>query len=131
MSFISRSPKPVEYSTVRWFDSGTLPGVSFAIRRVSLQMRLELAKRMRELSIRDEFLNAGGPSERLEAAENELAARSVLILWGLSQIARLTLDGEPATPESIVEKAPEELANEIVVAIRSELGLSEQERKNS
>lgn len=131
MSFISHSPKPIEYSSVRWCDSRTMPGVRFAIRRISLQQRMDLVKRMRDLSLQDEFLNAGNSVERLHAAENELAARKVLITWGLSQVAHLSLDGEPATPESIVEKAPEELANEIVTAIRSELGLSDEERKNS
>ena len=29
MSFISHSPKPVEYSSVRWCESRTMPGVTF------------------------------------------------------------------------------------------------------
>jgi hypothetical protein len=76
-------------------------------------------------------LKAGSPSEQLVAAENELAVRKLLIGWGLSNVTRLSVDGEPATTESIIEKAPEDFANEVVTAIRAELGLSEPEIKNS
>ncbi|HEX4231185.1 MAG TPA: hypothetical protein VHZ07_21090 [Bryobacteraceae bacterium] len=130
MSFISHSPKAIDYSSVRWYESSTIPGVSFAIRRISLQQRMDLTKRIRELSLRDEFLKAGTPTEQLNAAENELAVRKALIGWGLSNVARLSLDGEPATADTIVEKAPEEFANEIITAISGELGLSDAEIKN-
>jgi hypothetical protein len=131
MSFISHSPKSIEYSSVRWYESRTIPGVSFAIRRISLQQRIDLTKRIRELSLRDEFLKSGSPSEQLNAAESELAVRKALISWGLSKVARLSLDGEPATAETVVDKAPEDFANEVVTTIRAELGLSETEIKNS
>ena len=131
MNFTLHSPKNVDWSSVRWFDSRTIPGIRFAIRRVSLQQRMELTHRMRELSLRDDFLKSGSPTDQLHAAENEMAARKVLITWGLLKIAHLSLDGEPATAESIVEKGPEELANEIAAAIQAELGLSESEIKNS
>src|SRR5579863_5280742 len=108
MNFISHSPKPFEYSSARWCESRTMPGVSFAIRRISLQQRIDLTRRIRELSLRDEFLKAGSPSEQLRAAENELAVRKLLLGWGLANVARLSLDGEPATAERIIEKAPEE-----------------------
>jgi hypothetical protein len=130
MNFISHSPKSTDYSSVRWFESRTIPGVSFAIRRISLQQRMDLTKRIREVSLCDDFLMSGSPSEQLNAAENELAVQKLLIVWGLSNVARLSLDGEPATAETIIEKAPEEFANEIVMAIRAELGLSEAEIKN-
>lgn len=131
MSFISHSPKAVEYSSVRWCESHTLPGVRFAIRRISLQQRMELTKKIREVSLRDEFLKAGSPSDQLNASENELEVRKILIYWGLSSVARLSLDGEPATAAGVIEKAPEAFANEVVTAIWAELGLSETETKNS
>jgi hypothetical protein len=131
MSFISHSPKSIDHSSICWHESSSIPGVRFAVRRMSLQQRMDLTRRIRELTVRDEFLRSGSPSEQLNAAENELAVRKALIGWGLANVARLSLDGEPATAESIIEKAPEEFANEIVTAIWAQLGLSEAEIKNS
>lgn len=131
MSFISHSPKEVDWSSVRWFESRTIPSVRFAIRRISLQQRMDLTRKIRELSLRDEFLKSGSSSDQLNAAENELAVRKVLIGWGLSRVVHLSLDGEPATAESIIERGPEGLANEIATAVQAELSLSESEIKNS
>ena len=42
----------------------------------------------------------------------------------------MTIDGDPATPALLIEKGPELLAREIVVRVRAECHLSEDERKN-
>jgi hypothetical protein len=42
----------------------------------------------------------------------------------------LTIDGEPATAASVIEKGPVALADEILGAIQRECGLSGDERKN-
>jgi hypothetical protein len=42
----------------------------------------------------------------------------------------LEIDGEMATPETLIEKGPANLAAEILGRIRGECGLSESERKN-
>jgi hypothetical protein len=50
--------------------------------------------------------------------------------WGLLSIEGLTIDGEPATAERLLEKGPEDLAREVVSAIKGQCALSEPERKN-
>lgn len=113
MSFISHSPKSIDYSSIRWHESSTMPGVRFSIRRISLQQRMDLTRRIRELSVRDEFLRSGSPSEQLNAAENELAVRKTLIDWGLANVARLSLDGEPATAKALLKRRPKNLQTKL------------------
>jgi len=50
--------------------------------------------------------------------------------WGLLAVAGLTIDGEQATPQTLVDKGPLALAAEILSRVKSECGLSEIERKN-
>ena len=50
--------------------------------------------------------------------------------WALVGVDGLEIDGEAATAEQLLDRGPEELAREIVVAIKEECGLSEAERKN-
>jgi hypothetical protein len=115
---------------VLWCESQTVQGVRYAIRRVSLAQRIELTRRARELSIRHEFLKAGDASEQLEAALGDLLVRKLYIEWGLAEITGLRVDKQPATVEMLIEKGPEALTDEIIAAIRAQLGLSEEERKN-
>jgi hypothetical protein len=48
----------------------------------------------------------------------------------LVEVTGLEIDGEAATAELLIEKGPDELAREIVAAIRSQCGLNDAERKN-
>jgi len=89
-----------------------------------------LTKKARELSIRHEFLEAGDSADELEAALADLLVRKLYIEWGLVELTGLRVDEEPATVEALIEKGPEALADEIIAAIRGQLGLSEEERKN-
>jgi hypothetical protein len=50
--------------------------------------------------------------------------------WGLVRIEGLVIDGEAATAVQLLEKGPEDLASEVVGAIKEQCGLSETERKN-
>jgi hypothetical protein len=120
----------VNYSSLSWHDSKTIKGVRFAIRRVSLAQRLDLNKRVRELTLRHEFLKAGPAADQLEAAWADLLVRKLYIEWGLAGLEGLSIDGESATLELLIDKGPEELADEVVSAIQEETGLSEEERKN-
>ena len=45
MKLTSLLPKDVNYSSVSWRQSNTMPGVRFAIRRVSLRQRIDLNHR--------------------------------------------------------------------------------------
>jgi hypothetical protein len=127
-SWLSRSKHA--HQSVIWSDSKTFPGVRYAIRRISLGQRLELTKRARELSLKNEFLRAGDTAEQFEAMFSELLVRRMYLEWGLVAIEGLSIDGRRATPESLVETGPESLTNEIIESLRSVLGLTEEERKN-
>jgi hypothetical protein len=125
------SESAATHSSLAWLESQTMPGVRFAVRRISLAHRLELTRRLRELTLRYEFLNAGETSDQLEAAMSDLLVRKLYIEWGLTEIQGLVIDGEPATTALLIQKGPENLTGEIIAAIRQEIELTEDERKNS
>lgn len=130
MRFISHS-RNAHYSSLVWQESKAAHGVRYATRRVSLQQRIELTSKVRELVLKHEFLKTGDAADQLEATLGELLVRKVYLEWGLHEIQGLTIDGEPGTVETLIEKGPEELTNEIINTIRAQLELSEEERKNS
>jgi hypothetical protein len=86
---------------------------------------------MRDLMLRYEFLRAGDSADQIEASLSELLVQRLLLEWGLVDIAGLTINGAPGTGVSLVESGPEALTEEIAAAVRKELGLSDEERKNS
>jgi hypothetical protein len=131
MKFPSRLRKQSNYAGLFWSESETIRGVRYAVRRVSLLQRIELTKKARELSLRHDFLKAGDATDQLEASLADLLIRRLYLEWGLAEITGLEIDEQPATVEILINKGPEELANEIVATIRGQLGLSEEERKNS
>jgi len=121
----------MEYRSEVEIESASTPGVRFRIARMSLARRMELIRRIRELAAKAEFLEAGSSAgEKLDAALLAREVDRVYLEWGLIAIAGLTVDGEPATREALIERGPEELANEIAAAVKRECGLSEEERKN-
>jgi hypothetical protein len=130
MKLTSLSPSEVSYSSVLWHKSKTIEGVGFAIRRVSLAQRLELNKRVRELTLRHEFLKAGPAADQLEATWADLLVQKLYVEWGLAGLEGLSIDGEIATVGLLIDKGPEGLVDEIVSVIQEEIELSEEERKN-
>jgi hypothetical protein len=54
----------------------------------------------------------------------------MFLLWGLTGVSGLRVDGVEATPEVLVERGPEELFREALAAVRRETGLTDDERKN-
>jgi hypothetical protein len=131
MKFMSLLRKSSGHCSVSWHQSQTVPEVRFAIRRISLAHRLELTRRLRDLTLRYEFLNAGETPDQLEAALSDLLVRKLYIEWGLAEIQGLMIDGEDATAALLIQKGPENLTGEIISVIRQEIELSEDERKNS
>lgn len=127
---LSPSPNSTDYVSTVWLSSKTTPGVRFGIRRVSLASRIELTRRMRELTLRYEFLKAGDAADQLEASLSELLVQQLLIEWGLVEIEGLSINGEPGKLAGLVENGPEPLSEEIATAVREQLGLSDEERKN-
>jgi hypothetical protein len=113
-------------------ESAKLAGVKFTVARVSLGRRLELAQQIREMGLKAEFLSASPDAhDQVELAVIERRIECLYLRWGLVSVEGLTIDGEPATKESLIERGPEVLTDEILSCIRGEISLSEAERKNS
>ena len=130
-SCISLSDKASHESSL-WFAAETCAEVRYKIARISLGRRIELARRVREIGRKAEFLEAGDDvRDKLEAAVLQGEMDRTFLEWGLEAIEGLAIDGEAATPSALIERGPLELAMEILGRIRAECGLSETERKNS
>jgi hypothetical protein len=105
--------------------------VEFVIARISFGRRLELMKRVRDLAARLEYFDAGREEKnRIEASLLGAQLDRMYIEWGLEGVRGLEIDGEPATPASLVERGPEELFREALAAVKAECGLSDEQRKN-
>jgi hypothetical protein len=114
-----------------WFDAEAIKGVRYEIVRVSFGRRIELARRIREIGRKMEFLEAGGSEkETLEATVLGAEIDRAYLEWGLVSVEGLEIDGAAATPETLIERGPVELAMEILGRIKSECGMSGDERKN-
>lgn len=121
----------MEYRSVTEVASAAQPGVVYEIAKVSFGRRLELIQHLRELAPKIEFFQAG------ETAKDEIEAGLLMaeidrlyVLWALRGIRGLHIDGEPATPESLLASGPEELFREALEAVKAACSLSEAERKN-
>jgi hypothetical protein len=137
MKFLSRSDEParskapVEYDSTVTLSSRTIEGVEFTIIRLSFARRMELARRVLELSRQMEFqLAGGGIDETIEANILSCEIDRLYLRWGLVAIGGLTIDGMDATADLLAEQGPENLADEIVAAVKAQCGLTENERKN-
>jgi hypothetical protein len=144
MSFLSRSDRAERagrqadgvrakdaYESVLMIRSKAMPAVTFVINRISFGRRMDLSRRAREISRKAEFLEAGGQlQEKIEGSILAQEVDAMYLRWGLVSIAGLTIDGEAATAESLLERGPDELTREIVMAVKEQCGLSEGERKN-
>jgi hypothetical protein len=131
MKFTLPSHRAINYPSLIRCESRAVPGVQYTVRRVSLAQRIELTRSVRELCLKHEFLQAGDGADQLESALADLLIRKLYLEWGLADMTGLRIDGNPASVATLVEKGPEELSDEIVARIKSELGLTEDERKNS
>ena len=127
----SPSDNLFRYESVITHSSKLYPTVRFTVRRMSFARRCELAHRVRELSRKMEFLQAGDSvQDKIEAAVLNSEVSNLYVDWGLVSIDGMELDGQAATPESLLAGGPEDLCNEIIGAIQAECGLSQEERKN-
>ena len=120
-----------EHGSSVWCAAETRDGVRYRIVRMSLGRRIDLARRVREIGRKLEFLEAASDvREKLDAAVLKGEIDQAYLEWGLVEVEGLAIDGEAATPELLIERGPLELATEILTSIRAECGLTEQERKN-
>jgi hypothetical protein len=137
MKFLSRSDEPpgskspINYESTVTLPSKTVEGVEFTIVRLSFTRRMELARGVLELSRRMEFQQAGeGIDDTIEANILSCEIDRLYLRWGLVSIGGLVIDGMEATGELLAEKGPENLAEEIVAAVKAQCGLTDDERKN-
>ena len=107
-----------------------MPGVTLVIAKMSFGRRMELAKRIREIAAKLEFLSAGDAGEKMEAALVAGEIERLYVEWGLQDVIGLEIDGAAAKTESLIAQGPEELFREALEAVKSECSLSETERKN-
>ena len=125
------SPLGKGWESRMWFDASSMEGVRYEIVRVSFGRRIELARRIREIGRKMEYLEAGSDArETLEATVLAAEIDRAYLEWGLVSVEGLEIDGVAATPETLVERGPVELAVEILGRIKSECGMTEDERKN-
>jgi hypothetical protein len=121
----------MQYESFEIVESRGAPGVRLQIRRISFGRRLELAREIRELARKIEFLEAGAdPKDQISASIAAREIEQIYLRWGLAGVEGLVLDGTAATPESLIESGPEHLVDEALSAIRAQCGLTEAERKN-
>jgi hypothetical protein len=122
---------PVSYESVVSIESTVIAGVIFSINRISFGRRMDLSKRIREISQRVEFLEAGDQlREKIEANILSQEINAMYLRWGLAALDGLTIDGEAATVAQLIEKGPEDLMLEIVSKIKEQCGLNDAELKN-
>jgi len=120
-----------EYRSTIAKMSETMAGVSFTIRRMSYGRRAELLRHLREAGKKVEYLEAGDTlADKVEANLAGAAIDSIYLRWGLESVSGLTIDGEDATAETLLDRGPEAFSREVIAAIKAECGLSKEERKN-
>jgi hypothetical protein len=122
--------KAMKYESVVDIVAESVPGVTLRVARMSFGRRLELMRRVRELARKVECFEAGGIGERMDAGMLRAEVDRLYVEWGVVAVGGLMVDGAKATAAWLVERGPEELFREALVAVRREAGLSEDERKN-
>src|SRR5580698_9801285 len=85
------------HESSRWFEADSCAGVRYRIARISLGRRIELARRIREIGRKAEFLEAGDDvRDKLEAAVLQGEIDRVFLEWGLETVEGLEIDAEAA-----------------------------------
>lgn len=122
---------PLPYESVAVVASKAMPGVTLTVARMSFDRRVALMRRIRELARRAEFLGGGQSTEdKMDSALVQAEIERTYVAWGLKAVSGLVIDGRDANPETLSVDGPEVLFREALAAVRAEIGLSEDQRKN-
>ena len=121
----------MRYESTRTVSSTSCDGVQFTIARMTFGRRIDLMRRVRQLSGQYEFERAGkGVGDRIQASLTAAAIDELYLAWGLVSVEGLEIDGRAADPGTIALCGPEALCREIVATIKHECALTDDERKN-
>jgi hypothetical protein len=121
----------MRYESTRTISSEVIEGVRFTIARMTFGRRIDLMRRVRQLSARMEFARAGaGTEDAIEASLLGAEIDELYLRWGLTAIHGLDIDGRAANVDSLIAAGPEPLCREIITAVKRECSLTEEERKN-
>jgi hypothetical protein len=121
----------MQFESTRTIQSETCSGVAFTIARMTFGRRVELMRRVRQLSAQLEFANAGQEiADRVEASLVAATIDDAYLRWGLVGLQGLEVDGQVAGVDELISSGPEPLCREIISAIKRECALTEEERKN-
>ena len=121
----------MQYQSTATIKSTSFEGVEFTIARMTFGRRIELMRRVRQLSAQMEFEKAGSQvADQIQASLIGAEIDELYLKWGLVTVAGLELDCRELTPEALISHGPEELCREIIAAIKSECSLTDAERKN-
>ena len=119
------------YESVAIVESQIAAGVRYRLAKMSFGRRAELMHQVRELARKVEFLEAGrAPGEKMDAALLRTEIDRLYLRWGLLGVEGLDVDGAAASPETLAECGPEDLFREALQLVRSQTGLTADERKN-
>ncbi len=122
MNYTSRSVE--QCSSARYTD------VRYEIRRISFGGRIDLARRIREIGRKAEYLEAGSDvRDKLEATVLTAEIDRAYLEWGLAGVEGLEIDGEAATPASLIDNGPAELAEEILSSHQSRVRVDGRRKK--
>lgn len=113
------------------FRSSAYPTVRYRISKMSMGRRLELTRRVRDLTKRLEFASAGtGTEDKMDAAI--LAGEIDRLYWefALESIEGIQMNGDAISPTSQFDLGPEDLSREILMRIKQLTQLTDTERKN-
>jgi hypothetical protein len=111
--------------------SQACPGVELVVSRMTFGRRLELMVEVRGLATRLEYFQAGREAgNEIEASLLGAEIDKLYVLWGVDEVRGLELDGATATVETMIQSGPEALFLEALEAVRKEIGLNDDERKN-
>lgn len=121
----------MKYQSVVQVQSAIAPDVSYSVAKMSFSRRSEVLRQVRELARKMEFLEAGQePGQKMDAVLLRVEVERLYLRCGLLGVSGLELDGMEATPETLAEAGPENLFREALTAVRAQMGLTGDERKN-
>jgi hypothetical protein len=119
----------VPYESAVTVDSQISPGVSYVIDRMSFGRRVELMKAIREAAGKLDFHAAAQQPDTMQTSILSAEVDRLYVRWGVREVTGLEIDGEKATPGTLIAAGPEHLFLEALAAVKRQCGLNDEEKK--